>query len=200
MKYNELQTILQNQLNTKITLANIANVLGITRQNMDYRVSSGKGDVQPAEIKLLEQAFNISLAQDVMIDYYPDVFGSCGNGVFELSQEKKQIIIPKSAFFTDFNPHKKYSMINAYGDSMMPFICDKDRLIVEHYNGEQIIDNRPYVFCFENQIFIKRLVKNITELVIKSDNKEYNPIVLSKNDMNNIIIIGQIVGLMRDLR
>lgn len=200
MKYSEIQNRIENLTNSKITISRIADVLGESKQTMHKRVTSGKGDIPQYEIKLLEQAFNVSLVEDVTIDYYPDVFGSCGGGVFELSQEKKQVIIPKSAFFTSFNPHKNYSMINAYGDSMMPFICDKDRLIIESYSGEQIIDNRPYVFCYQDKIFIKRLVHNVNQLVIISDNDKYDIIKLDGNDLNDIHIIGQVVGLMRDLR
>lgn len=83
---------------------------------------------------------------------------------------------------------------------MEPLILDKDKLIVEHWNGEQIIDNRPYIFCYKDEIFIKRLVKNINQLVIIPENKTYDTIKLSGEELNNVNIIGQVVGLMRDLR
>ena len=87
---------------------------------------------------------------------------------------------------------------------MLPLIQDKDKLIVEHFeSGDQIQDNRIYVFSYLDSIFVKRLVKNINELIIISDNPDkniYKNICLQKDDMNNIYIIGQIVGLMRDLR
>ena len=83
---------------------------------------------------------------------------------------------------------------------MQPFIYTGDKLIVEHWNGEQIIDNQVYVFCYDNEIFVKRLTKNINQLVIKSDNTFYDVIKLTGDELNKIIIVGQIVGLMRDLR
>lgn len=137
---------------------------------------------------------------EITLDYYPDIFGSCGTGEFVLSPEKQQIQVPDNVFFKKFSKTKKYSVINAYGDSMQPFIYSGDKLIVEHWNGEQIIDNQVYVFCYENEIFVKRLTKNINQLVIKSDNTFYDTIKLIGSDLNKIIIIGQIVGLMRDLR
>lgn len=137
---------------------------------------------------------------NILIDYYPDVFASCGNGLVHYSPNKIQLEIPKRAFFTRFSSIKTYSMFNAYGDSMEPLIKDKDKIIVEHWNGEQIIDNRPYYFCYKNEIFIKKLVKNINQLLIISENKDYDTIKLQKEEMNDIHIIGQIVGLVRDLR
>ena len=142
----------------------------------------------------------IKSSDSVTLDYYPDVFGSCGNGVFELSPEKTQIIVPKNAFFEKFSPNKTYSVINATGNSMQPLIFDKDKLIIEHWNGEQIIDNRPYIFCYKDEIFIKRLAKNVDQLMIISENKDYDIRKLSGNQLKDVNIIGQIVGLMRDLR
>lgn len=200
MKYSELQTTLQNKTNSNISLTNIAEVLNITRQNMHKRVTSAKGDIPQHEIELLEQAFNVSLVEKITIDYYPQIFASCGNGLIAFSPERVQTEIPKNAFFTRFSPIKKYSMFNVFGNSMEPFIMDRDRVIIEHWEGEQIIDNRPYYFCYKDEIFIKRLAKNINQLMIIPENKDYDVIKLSGPEMNDIQIIGQVVGLMRDLR
>ena len=132
----------------------------------------------------------------VDVDYYPDVFGSCGRGTFVLSEHKEKVSVPKRCI-ENYNFVKQYSVINAYGDSMMPYIQDKDELIVEHCNGEQIKDNRVYVFRHGDKLFIKRLVLNINQLIIKSDNTMYEPIVLKDQDLEDFEIIGKIVGLFR---
>lgn len=198
---------LQNLTKRKVTYQEIADILGVGTANAIRNWEYRKRQLEDYEIAKIDEAFNLISTKennikqdDVLLDYYPEVFGSCGNGVFELSQTKEQLIVPKKAFFTSFNSHKKYSVINAYGNSMQPFIFDKDKLIVEHWEGEQIIDNRPYVFCYNNEIFIKRLAKNVNQLIITSDNKDYDKIILTKDDLNNVQVIGQIVGLMRDLR
>ncbi len=51
-------------------------------------------------------------------------------------------------------------MINAAGDSMSPTIDNGDRLIVEHWNGAQIQDNKIYVFCFNNEFLLKDYQKS----------------------------------------
>lgn len=167
-----------------------------------------KQPLKAFEIDILDEEFkkNNQSTQKIdntlylTLDYFPDIFGSCGTGEFVLSQEKEQIQVPDNVFFKKFSKTKQYSVINAYGDSMQPFIYSGDKLIVEHWNGEQIIDNQVYVFCYENEIFVKRLTKNINQLVIKSDNTFYDTIKLTGKDLTKIIIIGQIVGLFRDLR
>lgn len=151
-----------------------------------------------------EQSFDISKyhnsQDDVLLDFYPDVFGSCGNGCFELSQTKEQIYVPRKAFFTAYNPIKTYSVITARGNSMEPAIYDNDYLIVEHSNGEQIIDNRPYIFSYKDEIFIKRLAKNVNQFVIIPENKMFDIVKLVGAEIQDVNIIGQVVGLMRDLR
>lgn len=138
----------------------------------------------------------------IKADYYPDVFGSCGGGAFVLSETKEQIEIPLKCFKKPFNKIKKYSVINAYGSSMQPFIFDADRLIIEHCEGETIQDDKVYVFAYDNQIFIKRLYYNVDEIIIKSDNPDpiFKVKYISKEQMNDFILIGQVVGIIRDCR
>lgn len=182
----------------------IGNALGVTKQYIGQIINK---ELTIEQIKQLENYFNIDFTKvnnlkenEFTLDYYPDIFGSCGTGEFVLSQEKQQIQVPDNVFFKKFSKVKKYSVINAQGDSMQPFIYSGDKLVVEHWNGEQIIDNQVYVFCYDNEIFVKRLTKNINQLVIKSDNTFYDVIKLTGDDLSKIIIVGQIVGLMRDLR
>jgi phage repressor protein C with HTH and peptisase S24 domain len=171
------------------------------------------GQIETGETPLSEKVYkqiletfghlsNDKETEYISLDYYPQIFGSCGSGVFALSEEKQKLNVPKSAFMFNYSENKIYSVINAWGDSMNPFICNKDKLIVEHLNGEQIKDNHIYVFCYNNEIFVKRLIKNIDEVIIKSDNPDpiYRPRIIEGKKLNDLYIIGEIVGLMRNLR
>lgn len=210
MRYKELLERLQKYTNVKITQVEIAEGLKLSQSAIAKRIvrNSEFSKADFIEIKTyIEDKYGSSFVvkkaeETVTLDFYPEVFGSCGGGAFVLSEEKEQINVPVKCFNFPFSKVKQYSVINAVGDSMQPFIYDKDKLIVEHYSGEQIKDNRVYVFCYCNEIFIKRLSKNINEIIIKSDNPDpiYRARIIEKEDMNNIIIIGEIVGLMRDLR
>ncbi len=201
---------LQNLIKRKISYDEVAPILGLKSgtalRNWVYR----KKPLKEFEIEKIDEAFgikdfkkqqNTSTEETLAVDYFPEVFGSCGDGKFVLSEQKELIHVPKK-FFSHYSPAKKYSVINAVGESMMPNIHPKDRLIVEHWAGEQIRDNQVYVFCYNNEIFVKRLIKNVDEVVIKSDNPDpaYRTRFIEKSDMNNLLIIGEIVGLMRDMR
>lgn len=133
----------------------------------------------------------------ISLDYFPEVFGSCGTGVFVPSEQKEKISLSKESI-SNYSVSAQYSVINAIGDSMTPYIHNMDKLIVKHWEGEQIKDNSVYVFRYLDEIFVKRLSKNIDQIVIKSDNPIYDTrkIPVSKDFQ----IIGQIVGLLRDMR
>lgn len=207
VKYSVVLNRLQNLINYVPSQAELCNICRTKQSTMSNRANRDS-DIPSDEIVMINDYYGINLYAEevssnnnsVTLDYYPDIFGSCGNGVFELSPEKTQIIVPKNAFFEKFYPNKQYSVINAHGNSMQPLIFDKDKLIVEHWNGEQIIDNKPYIFCYKDEIFIKRLAKNVDQLMIISENKDYDTRKLEGEQLKDVNIIGQIVGLMRDLR
>ena len=204
MLLNELIHQLQAQTTEKITYEKIASILGLkSKQGVSMRIARQQ-KLTNAEIKKITEAFEINdfiVDPQVTVDYYPEVFGSCGGGAFALSEVKEKIQLPLK-LFNSFSKNKTYSVINAIGDSMAPTINDKDRLIVEHWDGEQIKDNHIYIFCYCDEIFVKRLSKNINEIIIKSDNPDgiYRPRYIEGADINNIIIIGEVVGLMRSFK
>lgn len=221
MNIIELQNTLQN-MNITITAREIAKTWGMDETSFSKKKKIGS-QIKHKNIVQLENKLGITLTPDkipsqytklyklieknpgtpigeeyIKVDYYPDVFGSCGGGAFVFSEHKEVMEVPRKCF-KSFSGVKTYSVINAIGDSMYPFIMDKDRLIVEHYNGEQIKDNRVYVFRFYDNIFIKRLILNLDQVVVKSDNTQYQVRYIERNEAENLQIIGQIVGIMRDV-
>lgn len=207
----EIQEIIQNLTNAKITQTDIADALGCGRSNISLRTKNNS-QLSFEEIKKIEKFFNVDIFKQelnnfdepyIIGTYYPDVFGSCGDGAFVLSEAKEKIHIPEKCFIKPISKVKKYSVINAYGNSMQPYIYDKDRLIIEHLEaGEHIQDDKVYVFAYDEQIMVKRLYYNVDEIIIKSDNPDpiFKVKYIQKENMNKFILIGQVVGLMRDMR
>ena len=203
MKLDELLQIISNKTGKYINQSLLAESLGITRQTVSNRIKNDS-QVTVSELKRIEEFFNVTLFSEVQndeenityIDYYSDIFASCGNGAILFSEEKIKVPLP-TTLINSFSKQKTYSMINASGNSMSPTIDDGDRLIVEHWNGEQIQDNRIYVFCFNQEFFIKRLSKNLDEIIIKSDNPEYRTRTISGNTVNELILLGKIIGIIK---
>lgn len=205
MKLEELISIISKKTGNYINQSILAESLGITRQTVSNRIKN-ESQVTVSELKRIEDFFNISMFNNfdnnddniLQINYYTDVFASCGNGNIIFSEEK--IKLPMSTMLIGgFSKKKIYSMINASGNSMAPTIDNGDRLIVEHWDGSQIQDNKIYVFCFNNEIFVKRLSKNLDEIIIKSDNPEYKVKTINGCTVNEIHLIGKIVGIIKTL-
>lgn len=220
----EFITELQNLTNLKITQVNIAGALGTTKSNISLRIKNNS-KITLEEMKKIVVYLNLPgthnvlnkilekqgrLASDYLgensmpvcndildIDYYPTVFGSCGSGSFVFSEEKEKIQVP-CRLVQNYSKFKKYSIINATGDSMSPYILDRDKLIIEHYSGGQISDNRIYIFRFLDNLFVKRLVLNLDQIIVISDNNKYPTRTIDHDNFDNLQIIGRIVGILRE--
>ena len=199
MKLDELIKQISEKSGSTINQSMLAESLGITRQTISNRIKN-ESEVTVSELKKIEEYFNIDLLNNLQgityIDYYENVFASCGNGSIVFSSEKTKLPISTS-MINGYSKSKLYSMINASGNSMSPTIDSGDKLIVEHWNGYQIQDNKIYVFCYKNEFFVKRLAKNVDELIVKSDNSAYAQRIISNNELEEVVVLGRVVGVVR---
>ena len=204
MKIDELINLISLKTGCAVSQSMLAESLGITRQTVCNRLKN-QSEVTVSELQKAEKCFGVKLLDSfdsspdiAYIDYYSDVFASCGNGSIIFSSSKTKLPISTS-MIRGYSKNKLYSMINATGNSMSPTIEDGDRLIVEHWNGEQIQDDKIYVFCYNNEFFVKRLSKNIDEIIIKSDNHEYRTRTIPAESLNELVLIGKIVAAVKSL-
>ena len=202
MKLDELLSILSKRVGIAVNQSMLADALGITRQTISNRIKN-ESEVTVSELKKVEEFFNISMFGEMpdditYIDYYTDVFASCGDGSIVFSSEKNKLPISTS-MINGYSKNKLYSMINATGNSMAPTIDNGDKLIVEHWSGNQIQDNKIYVFCYNGEFFVKRLSKNVDEIIIKSDNPEYRVRTIGGKSIMDLILIGKIVATIKQV-
>lgn len=205
MLYNELLEILQKLTFTKVSQKTIAECLGVGQSAIGNRVVRNS-EFALDELIRIERALGLPIGSvsgiqgndnSVDLDFYPDVFGSCGSGLLVASETKEKITVPKASI-KSYSENKKYSVITAKGDSMQPYILDADKLIIEH--TETIQDNKVYIFSYQENIYVKRLVKNISELVVISDNPDKEIYATQKiTDFSSLRVIGQVIGLMREM-
>ncbi len=205
MRLEDLLTILSKKTESYVNQSLLAESLGVTRQTISNRIKN-ESQVTVSELKKIEDFFNVKLFEEnintnadiISIDYYTDIFASCGDGNILFSEEKKQLHL-STTLIDEYSKQKKYSIINASGNSMYPTIDNGDKLIVEHWTDGQIQDNKIYVFCFNNEFFVKRLSKNLDEIIIKSDNPDYRIRTINGSTIRELTLIGKIIGIFKSL-
>lgn len=173
----------------------LGKVLGVTKQYIGQIMNK---ELTEEQLKLLEEHFRIDFTKvnrikdEITVDYYPDVIASCGPGGFEMSQECIQYDVPATLFPPSKNV-KGYSMCHAKGNSMYPRIWDGDFVICEHKDNMKIENGEMYIFCFDDQIYLKRLTKNINQIVVESENPDFPTQYIEKDQMNDVHLIGHVI-------
>ncbi|MCQ2957867.1 MAG: XRE family transcriptional regulator [Candidatus Gastranaerophilales bacterium] len=191
----------------KLSQDEMARIIGVDQKTISHW-ENGINEPQLNKLRIFCDNFQIPVSyftgesvseikNTVKIDFYHDVYASCGLGGLVASEDKETLEIPETLMPMKMKNDKKYSIIKTRGNSMNPEIKDGDLVLIEHYNGEQIIDNAIYLFMYENEVFVKRLSKNINEIIITSDNKDYPQIILKSDEINRLNIIGKVFGFAR---
>ena len=111
MKLDELIQLISNIAGITVNQSMLADSLGITRQTISNRIKTQR-EVTVSEIRRVEEFFKISIFSSVTddiayIDYYTDVFASCGNGSIVFSSEKTKLPIPIS-MISGYSKNKLY--------------------------------------------------------------------------------------------
>lgn len=202
MRYNDLLITLQNLIGKKPSQSEIARALGLKANAINGRAQRNS-EFKIEELIKIEDWFGIAgfLTGDfaissnddyITVNYYPDVLASCGNGTFEMSQECIKYDVPATLLPPSQNT-QGYSMCHARGNSMYPRIWDGDFIICEHGKNMKIKNGEIYIFCFEDQIYLKRLTKNINQIVVESENPDFPTQYIEKEQMNDVHLIGHVI-------
>ncbi len=193
LKYKKCLEVIKETTGIKPTHAEISKIIKVSANALSNRLSND-GYLKDDEASKIETYYNVNFLKNtncISLTYYSNYLE------LKKSLSDNKIEIPLDCF-DGFSQFKKYFALSAIGDTMSPYIKDNDMLIIEYYSGEQIRDNRVYIFNYNNEIFIKRLVKNIDQIVVKSDNEIYPIRFIDAINSEKLNIIGQIVGLIRN--
>ena len=87
MRLEDLLTILSKKTESYVNQSLLAESLGVTRQTISNRIKN-ESQVTVSELKKIEDFFNVKLFEEnintnadiISIDYYTDIFASCGDG------------------------------------------------------------------------------------------------------------------------
>lgn len=137
---------------------------------------------------LLKEHLN---SNSIAIPFYVNIKASAGTGyINEDFEENDFIVLPKS--MTKGN--KNLNAIKVYGDSMSPNI-KQDSIILINIDKKEIQNNTVYALRYENEVFVKRLEVVGDNILLKSDNVQYNTIIARKS---KVYIIGQVISSIQE--
>lgn len=205
MKYRVYLDTLQNLIGYKPKHADLSEILVAGGLNVSAGALSNRlandGYISDKEQEVINKSLAVSEDNadigTIQLDFYDNVAGSCGSGLMVFDESCHKISVPKDVI-SRYSTTNKYSVILAKGSSMQPEIMDNDKVIIKMWNGEQIIDDRIYLFRYDNEIFLKKLCKNFDQIVVKSNNPEFPHRFIEGDKIKNFNIIGEVVGLLRN--
>jgi phage repressor protein C with HTH and peptisase S24 domain len=123
---------------------------------------------------------------------------SAGGGSFETNSD----VTDHYLFQREWLGHKgradKMVLMDVFGNSMEPELKNGDTVLIDG-SQKDILAGLLYAVGIDDTIMVKRVEKYPGKLVLRSDNKEYAPIMLDNKDMNSVRIIGKVVWVCRNL-
>lgn len=130
-----------------------------------------------------------------------EVAASAGGGAFVESEQ----IVDYLSFRSEWVRNtlgisvKDLALINVIGDSMEPTLSDGDVVLLDMtFRGVQ--DSSIYVLQLNGTLLVKRIQHKLNgSLVIKSDNKLYEPETVTGEEVNQLKIIGRVVWAGRKM-
>ena len=124
---------------------------------------------------------------------------SAGTGSFECGQGVKDHLFFPSSWLSRKGAAQSMVAMEVFGHSMEPVISEGDTVLIDQSNT-RIIAGAIYAVGVEDTILVKRLEKHPDKLVLSSDNKAYEPIFLSLDDMDKVRILGKVIWSCREYR
>lgn len=143
------------------------------------------------EIHTKKESFEIKkLIREVV---YIPVYGkaSAGNGYLNLEQEIYKIPILDEDFPDDC------FLVKIAGDSMEPTIIEGEFALVDP-NDIEYQKNKIYVVTYNDESFIKRMVvdEQTGIVILKSDNKEYDDILIDIEKQEYLKVNGRVIKII----
>jgi len=125
---------------------------------------------------------------------------SAGNGSCAIDAPIKRYL----AFRRKYLKYKgldsnKLAVVFAKGDSMEPTVKDNDSLLVD-LSCTTPIDGKLFVVRLGDELYAKRVQKSFDGSIrLISDNREYEPITVAKEQLDQLCVIGRVVQRSTDI-
>ena len=190
MHIKEVQDTLRRLKNTNISQGDIAKAIGTTRSNVS-QLFAKNSSLDDEKIEKIEKFFNIkfdtngekSLENLIKVPVYSGYDMENANGYIYISGGKNAKPLCPFA-------------IEVASDSMAPYINRGDFAVFDG-GFNSIEDGKIFLIRFEGNFFIKRILDNINNIILKSDNRDYTDISINSFKNEKIEVVGRLHSLLR---
>ncbi|MDX2469033.1 MAG: S24 family peptidase [SAR324 cluster bacterium] len=134
----------------------------------------------------------------VGVTFFEDVNAAAGQGAYNGQEESIRKVMISHSMIDLLIPgvtRKDLSMIRVHGDSMEPKIKEGDLIMVAKQK-DVIYDGSIYIIRVGDVVYVKRVQRLPNQINLVSDNKAYSTITITGEELNQIEVIGQVVGKM----
>ena len=120
-----------------------------------------------------------------------------GEGSFEVEATPIEEHIFKESWLAQKGTPSSMVLMDVVGDSMEPFICQGDTVLVDQ-SQTTVQAKNVYAVGVEDSIMVKRISLENSMVTLLSDNTAYSPIVLQGDELLSFRVIGRVVWSARD--
>ncbi len=142
---------------------------------------------------------NTRTNQDVLFKQIPKVEArlSAGTGSFECEQGVSEYLSFQASWLSRKGSAASMVAMEVFGRSMEPVINEGDTVLIDQAKT-QIIAGAIYAVGVDDTILVKRIEKLPGKLALVSDNKDFQPILISMDDAIKVRILGKVIWSCRE--
>ena len=188
-------------------LIKLAEILDTTTDYLLHGTEDQKRTLITHEQAGLPKESNVTYKYDInlnnadeyeLIDDYSDVQVSAGFGQLNGDYQAPSAVKVEKAWFISrrINPDDCV-LLSVDGDSMHPTLQDGEKVIVDR--SKQVLrEGKIFVINHQGTMWVKKVRLKFDGIELLSDNPIYEPIKLTAQEADELIIIGQVVRSYRD--
>ncbi len=124
---------------------------------------------------------------------------SAGGGSFEVGAEIQGYYAFQTEWLRTKGNPERMVLMDIFGNSMEPELKDGDSVLIDE-SQKAILAGAFYAVGVDDTIMVKRVEKHPNKLVLLSENRDYAPIFLGRNECQNVRIIGKVIWAGREFR
>lgn len=143
-----------------------------------------------------------SLVDDSMeylkVKYFKNINSSAGGGALNVCEKYKELSIRRSlldcCYKNNTQKTNELGALHVIGDSMEPTLHSEDMVLFE-MRVDKVKKGCIYIVRVGGGLFIKRIQESKhNKMTLLSDNSTYNPILIEKYKLEEVEILGRVLG------